>query len=62
MMCSRERAVTGNVCDRETLDYLRSVAPDVRAVRGDWDEASYCSFCKQTRADNMHRTQVGLNR
>ena len=32
---------TGNVCDRETYDYLRSVAPDVRAVRGDWDEVCY---------------------
>jgi len=30
--------LTGNVCDRETYDYLKLVAPDVRAVRGDWDE------------------------
>ncbi|EJD05436.1 Metallo-dependent phosphatase [Fomitiporia mediterranea MF3/22] len=29
---------TGNVCDKETLDYLRSVAPDVHVVRGDYDE------------------------
>ena len=29
---------TGNVCDRETWDYLRTVAPDVRGVRGDFDE------------------------
>lgn len=29
---------TGNVCDRETLDYLRTVAGDVHVVRGDWDE------------------------
>jgi vacuolar protein sorting-associated protein 29 len=32
--------VTGNVCDRETYDYLRSVAPDIHAVRGDWDDAT----------------------
>lgn len=29
---------TGNVCDRETYDYLRTVAADVQAVRGDYDE------------------------
>ncbi|GAA5863730.1 hypothetical protein JCM3774_001232 [Rhodotorula dairenensis] len=29
---------TGNTTDRETWDYLRTVAPDVRGVRGDWDE------------------------
>lgn len=29
---------TGNVCDRETLDYLRTVAGDVHVVRGDWDD------------------------
>jgi vacuolar protein sorting-associated protein 29 len=29
---------TGNVCDKETYDYLRTVAPDVNVVRGDYDE------------------------
>ncbi|GAA6003444.1 retromer subunit VPS29 [Rhodotorula paludigena] len=29
---------TGNITDRETWDYLRSVAPDLRGVKGDWDE------------------------
>ncbi|KAF8306789.1 Metallo-dependent phosphatase [Clavulina sp. PMI_390] len=29
---------TGNVCDRETYDYLRTVAPEVHVVRGDWDD------------------------
>ncbi|KAM0747323.1 Metallo-dependent phosphatase [Meredithblackwellia eburnea MCA 4105] len=29
---------TGNVCDRETWEYLRGVAPDVRSVRGEYDE------------------------
>ncbi|GAA5848072.1 hypothetical protein JCM3766R1_006395 [Sporobolomyces carnicolor] len=31
---------TGNVTDRETWDYLRTVAPDLRGVRGDWDETT----------------------
>ncbi|GAA6048827.1 hypothetical protein JCM3770_003641 [Rhodotorula araucariae] len=31
---------TGNITDRETWEYLRSVCPDLRGVRGDWDEPS----------------------
>ena len=31
---------TGNVCDKETYDYLRTVAADVNVVRGDYDEVS----------------------
>ncbi|TDL24627.1 Metallo-dependent phosphatase [Rickenella mellea] len=29
---------TGNVCDKETYEYLRTVCPDVNVVRGDYDE------------------------
>ncbi|XP_055347559.1 vacuolar protein sorting-associated protein 29-like [Paramacrobiotus metropolitanus] len=29
---------TGNLCTKETLDYLRSLAGDVHVVRGDFDE------------------------
>jgi len=29
---------TGNVCDKETYEYLRTVAPDVHVVRGDYDD------------------------
>lgn len=32
---------TGNICDRETYDYLRTVAGDVHVVKGDWDENPY---------------------
>ncbi|KAM3581702.1 Vacuolar protein sorting-associated protein 29 [Umbelopsis sp. WA50703] len=28
---------TGNICDKETFDYLRSVAGDVHIVKGDFD-------------------------
>ncbi|KAK4054282.1 Vacuolar protein sorting-associated protein 29 [Microbotryomycetes sp. JL201] len=31
---------TGNICDRETWEYLRGIAPDLRAVKGDFDEGS----------------------
>lgn len=38
---------TGNVCDRETYEYLRTVASDVCVVRGDYDEVHpfSCSVC-----------------
>ncbi|WFD34552.1 Vacuolar protein sorting-associated protein 29 [Malassezia cuniculi] len=29
---------TGNVCDKETYDYLRSLANEVHIVRGDYDD------------------------
>ncbi|EJU02323.1 Metallo-dependent phosphatase [Dacryopinax primogenitus] len=29
---------TGNVCDRETLEYLRGIAGEVHVVKGDYDE------------------------
>lgn len=29
---------TGNVCDKETFDYLRTISPDVHVVKGDYDE------------------------
>jgi len=31
---------TGNVCDKETYDYLRTIASDVHVARGDYDENS----------------------
>ncbi|EKD00508.1 retrograde transporter [Trichosporon asahii var. asahii CBS 8904] len=30
---------TGNVCDKETYDYLRTIAPEVHIVRGEFDES-----------------------
>lgn len=32
---------TGNLCTKETFDYLRSVANDVHIVRGDFDEVGH---------------------
>ncbi|TFK26019.1 Metallo-dependent phosphatase [Coprinopsis marcescibilis] len=31
---------TGNVCDKETYEYLRTISPDVDVVKGDYDESS----------------------
>ncbi|KAJ3089512.1 Vacuolar protein sorting-associated protein 29 [Quaeritorhiza haematococci] len=32
--------LTGNACNKEVIDYLRTVSPDLIAVRGDFDEAN----------------------
>ena len=31
---------TGNLCNKETLDYLKSLANDVHVVRGDFDDVN----------------------
>ncbi|ORZ19900.1 vacuolar protein sorting-associated protein 29-like protein [Absidia repens] len=31
---------TGNICDKETLDYLKTIAGDITIVKGDFDENS----------------------
>jgi vacuolar protein sorting-associated protein 29 len=35
---------TGNVCDKETFDYLRTISPDVHVVKGDYDEVLVIPF------------------
>jgi len=44
---------TGNVCDRETYEYLRTVSPDVNVVKGDYDEVRVryfqCSLRKRAQ-------------
>ncbi len=32
---------TGNLCNKETMDYLKTLANDVHVVRGDFDDVSY---------------------
>ena len=34
---------TGNLCTKESLDYLKTLANDVHVVRGDFDEVSFKS-------------------
>lgn len=34
---------TGNVTDRETYDFLRSVSPDIHIVKGDFDDVQTLS-------------------
>ena len=40
---------TGNVCDRETYEYLRTVSPDVNVVKGDYDEVRARCFQSSPR-------------
>ena len=32
---------TGNICDKETYEYLRTISPDVHIVKGDYDESTF---------------------
>ena len=48
---------TGNTTDRETWDYLRSVAPDVRGVRGDWDDVSLRARCARLAQTSRPRSR-----
>lgn len=33
---------TGNLCNKETLDFLKTLANDVHVVRGDFDDVIKC--------------------
>jgi vacuolar protein sorting-associated protein 29 len=33
---------TGNLCSKDTFDYLKTIAVDVHVVKGDFDEVSSC--------------------
>ena len=47
---------TGNVCDKETYDYLRTVSPDVHVVRGDYDEV--CPVIFSEKKDQLTSLQT----
>ena len=36
---------TGNLCNRETFDFLKYIASDVHVVKGDFDEALKLILC-----------------
>lgn len=37
---------TGNLCTKDSYDYLKTLASDVHVVRGDFDEVSSLSYTK----------------
>lgn len=51
---------TGNVCDRETYEYLRTVSPDVNVVKGDYDEVR--ARCFQSSFRERAETGWGIVR
>uniref|UniRef100_A0A9J2PCB6 Vacuolar protein sorting-associated protein 29 n=1 Tax=Ascaris lumbricoides TaxID=6252 RepID=A0A9J2PCB6_ASCLU len=49
---------TGNLCTKETLDYLRSLASDVHVVRGDFDDVS--ANYPDTKVITVGQFRIGL--
>ena len=45
---------TGNICDKPTLDYFKSLCSDVNVVRGDFDDPIYLPGV----ADSLPETKV----
>lgn len=39
---------TGNLCTKETYDYLKTLAADVHVVRGDFDEVPRVLYYRAT--------------
>uniref|UniRef100_A0A914WIS2 Vacuolar protein sorting-associated protein 29 n=1 Tax=Plectus sambesii TaxID=2011161 RepID=A0A914WIS2_9BILA len=48
---------TGNLCTKETFDYLKSLASDVHVVRGDFDEN--CNY-PETKVVTVGQFRIGL--
>jgi vacuolar protein sorting-associated protein 29 len=38
---------TGNLCNKETMDYLKTLANDVHVVRGDFDDVIFIFLKKK---------------
>ena len=53
---------TGNLCTKETYDYLKTLAADVHVVRGDFDEVLKIHFIGLQRywPGNTHGCQFGI--
>ena len=49
---------TGNVCDKETYEYLRTVAADVHVVRGDYDEVRLQCMASYWCSSSSHSYRV----
>jgi vacuolar protein sorting-associated protein 29 len=47
---------TGNLCTKETMDYLRSLASDIHMVRGDFDEATH----PESKIISVGQFRIGL--
>ena len=55
---------TGNVVDKQTYDYLRTLASDVHVVRGDFDDGTFLPNVAQTLPESKNvkigQFQIGL--
>ena len=56
---------TGNLCSKETLDYLKTLASDIHVTKGDFDEVCAKKYLHlliplEARFENRHnRSRVG---
>lgn len=52
---------TGNLCTKESYDYLKTLAGDVHIVRGDFDEVCVCLMKESRALINTFRKREALN-
>ena len=43
---------TGNLCSKETFDYLRTIAPDIHLARGEFDDKSVATLGKASQSSS----------
>ncbi len=47
---------TGNLCSKETMDYLKTLASDVHVTKGDFDEVGLYAFQYTLRYFELHES------
>lgn len=52
---------TGNVCDKETYEWFRTISPDVHVVKGDYDEVR-AESCPRASLPNEKNGRVQHSR
>jgi len=51
---------TGNLCTKETYDYLKTLASDVHVVRGDFDEISHSTNWPEQKVVAVGQFRIGI--
>lgn len=51
---------TGNLCTKESYDYLRTLANDVHVVRGDFDEATAAAAYPDQKVVTVGQFRIGV--
>ena len=53
---------TGNVCDKETYEWIRTIAPEVHVVKGDYDEVCVDFGSESSLSNIIRRVQPSRHR